>query len=205
MTLLCRAMRVNDWREHFGCPVLDLYSMNEAGPIAVADPVAGGHVPLLAAPAICGNSRWCTVDSVAHLANAARSRSRVDSIFACRCCAIAPAIMPSLCFNGSDPVLVDLEGRPPVRFRNLRGEWLNNIEVTHTLKRFAISQFTLHQGARWQVASSPFEPQQATDENQIRSALLELFGPGQRLMLEQISSFEGKTVQYTSDLAGSQP
>ncbi|MBL8266253.1 hypothetical protein, partial [Steroidobacter sp.] len=30
----------------FGCPVLDIYSMNEAGPIAVLDPAAGGHVLL---------------------------------------------------------------------------------------------------------------------------------------------------------------
>ena len=30
--------------ERFGCPVLDLYSMNEAGPVAVADEKVGGHV-----------------------------------------------------------------------------------------------------------------------------------------------------------------
>src|ERR1700738_2773455 len=30
----------------FGCPVLDLYSMNEAGPIAVFDPGLGGHALL---------------------------------------------------------------------------------------------------------------------------------------------------------------
>ena len=29
--------------ERFKCPVLDLYSMNEAGPLAVADASAGGH------------------------------------------------------------------------------------------------------------------------------------------------------------------
>jgi phenylacetate-CoA ligase len=32
--------------ERFGCPVLDLYSMNEAGPVAVLDERAGGHVLL---------------------------------------------------------------------------------------------------------------------------------------------------------------
>src|SRR5439155_25987468 len=32
--------------ERFGCCVLDLYSLNEAGPVAVADPRAGGHVLL---------------------------------------------------------------------------------------------------------------------------------------------------------------
>lgn len=32
--------------ERFRCPVLDLYSMNEAGPVAVRDPAVGGHVLL---------------------------------------------------------------------------------------------------------------------------------------------------------------
>src|SRR5262249_30239788 len=32
--------------QRFNCPVLDVYSMNEAGPIAVADPTFGGHLLL---------------------------------------------------------------------------------------------------------------------------------------------------------------
>src|SRR5436190_1746992 len=44
MTLL-PAMR-RRLEERFGCPVLDLYSLNEAGPVAVADTAAGGHVLL---------------------------------------------------------------------------------------------------------------------------------------------------------------
>src|SRR5947208_11952586 len=32
--------------ERFGCPVLDLYSLNEAGPVAVFDARSGGHVLL---------------------------------------------------------------------------------------------------------------------------------------------------------------
>ena len=30
----------------FACPVLDLYSLNEAGPVAVFDPALDGHVLL---------------------------------------------------------------------------------------------------------------------------------------------------------------
>jgi phenylacetate-CoA ligase len=109
----------------------------------------------------------------------------------------------SLRFNGIEPVLVGLEGRPPVRFRNMRGEWLNNIEVTHALQRFAIPQFTLHQnrdgGLLLRLSGA------SHDENQIRNAFLELFGPGQRLTLEDVPSFDGKVIQCTSDLAGSQP
>jgi phenylacetate-CoA ligase len=32
--------------EYFGCPVLDVYSMNEAAPLAAFDPAAAGHVLL---------------------------------------------------------------------------------------------------------------------------------------------------------------
>src|SRR5882672_3769676 len=44
MTLL-PAMR-RRLQERFGCPVLDLYSLNEAGPVAVFDALSGGHVLL---------------------------------------------------------------------------------------------------------------------------------------------------------------
>jgi hypothetical protein len=37
---------------HFHCPVLDLYSLNEAGPIAVADATAGSPVVAATASAI---------------------------------------------------------------------------------------------------------------------------------------------------------
>lgn len=184
--------------ERFGCPVLDLYSMNEAGPVAVADPAAGGHVLLqhrlyleILDPAgqplppgecgevtLTGGFNFCLP----------LLRYRTGDYAALR-------------FNGNESVLVGLEGRPPVCFRNMRGEWLNNIEVTHALQRLAIPQFTLHQDRdgglllRWSGSSQ--------DDHQIRDSLLELFGPGQRLVLEQVPSFEGKVVQYTSDLAAS--
>jgi phenylacetate-CoA ligase len=84
----------------------------------------------------------------------------------------------------------------------MRGEWLNNIEVTHALQRFAIPQFMLNQdgdGALLLRLAGTWP-----NEIQVRSALLELFGPGQRLMVEQVPSFEGKIVQYTSSLAEAQ-
>jgi len=49
--LLSVAMMLSDGLRHqledrYGCPVLDLYSMNEVGPIGVFDPALGGHVLL---------------------------------------------------------------------------------------------------------------------------------------------------------------
>jgi phenylacetate-CoA ligase len=100
-------------------------------------------------------------------------------------------------------VLLGLEGRPSVRFRTVRGDWLNNIEVTHAVQRFALAQFTLHQHRDGALLLRIARPDHAPDA--LRNVLLELFGSGQRLTIETLDAFEGKVVQYTSDLAEAQP
>jgi phenylacetate-CoA ligase len=100
-------------------------------------------------------------------------------------------------------VLVGLEGRPPVRFRSAAGDWLNNIEVTHVLQRFAIPQFTLHQDGNGSLLlrlSGAGIPAAA-----IHRGMIELFGADQPLAVEFDARFDDKVVQYTSDLAGAQP
>ena len=193
MTLL-PAMR-QQLEERFSCPVLDLYSMNEAGPVGVADPAAGGHV--LLQPRL-----YVEILDASGTSLPPGMRGEVTLSGGFNFC--LPLLRyrtgdyASLLFNGIEPVLVDIEGRPPVLFRNMRKDWFNNIEVTHALKRFAIPQFTLHQGRDGGLLLR----MSATNgnENEIQTALLELFGPGQRLRLEQNASFDGKTVQYTSEL-----
>jgi phenylacetate-CoA ligase len=105
----------------------------------------------------------------------------------------------ALQFNGAQPVLVGLEGRPPVRFRTSTGEMINNIEVTRALQRFALARYTLHQDRGGSLRLRVSGP--GIDSAAIRQALLELFGPGQPLEIGLADTFEGKVVQYTSDLA----
>ena len=79
------------------------------------------------------------------------------------------------------------------------GEWINNIDVTHALKRFALTQFTLHQSASGDLA---FRFTGARGEaDAIRAALLSLFGPAQPIVIEPNAHFDDKVVQYTSDIA----
>src|SRR5262249_39647597 len=126
----------------FHCPVLDLYSLNEAGPVAVADTAAGGHVLLQhrlyveildpdGRPLPCGQRGEVTLTGGFNFCLPLLRYRTGD-------CAAWD-------WRGTEVVLVGLEGRPPIRFRTMRGEWLNNIEVTHALQRFALAQFTLHQ------------------------------------------------------------
>jgi phenylacetate-CoA ligase len=102
------------------------------------------------------------------------------------------------------PVLVGLEGRPPVRFRTLRGEWINNIEVTHALRPFSVAQFALHQGEDGALRLRVAEPCPRREVDGIREALLALFGAAQPLEIEVVQDFGGKVVQYTSALAGAE-
>jgi phenylacetate-CoA ligase len=198
MTLL-PAMR-RRLEERFHCPVLDLYSMNEAGPVAVADAAAGGHVLL---------QHRLFVEILDEAGNSLKSGQRGEVTvtggfnFCLPLLRYRTGDFASLEFRGGESVLVGLEGRPPVRFRTMTGQWLNNIEVTHALQRFAIPQFALHQdhaGAlRLRLAGADLHA------DAIQRRLLELFGPGQPLTVEPVALFDGKVVQYTSDLAEATP
>ncbi len=194
MTLLPGLRR--DLEQRFGCPVLDVYSMNEAGPVAVADPVADGHVLLQ-------HCMYVEILDAQGRALPPGERGEVTLTGGFNFC--LPLLRyrtgdyAALRFSGPEPVLVGLEGRPPTRFRTMAGEEINNIEVTRVLQPFAIPQYTLHQdrdGTLRLVLARP-GPQMES----IRQGLLELFGAGQRLQIETVDSFEGKVVQYTSDLS----
>jgi phenylacetate-CoA ligase len=186
--------------ERFGCPVLDLYSLNEAGPVAVFDEDAGGHV--LLQPRM-----YVEILDSAGRALPPGERGEVTLTGGFNSC--LPLLryrtgdFAALRFSGAELVLVDLEGRPPVRFRTMLGEWLNNIEITHGLQRFALSQFALHQSANGDLTLRLAGGRGHADE--IRSALLALFGPAQPITIEPDAGFDGKVVQYTSDVMGARP
>lgn len=185
--------------EVFGCPVLDLYSLNEAGPVAVADERCGGHVLL---------QHRMFVEILDSYGRALPSGQRGEVTLTGGFNFCLPLLRyrtgdyASLETRGGEPVLIGLSGRPPIRFRTVLGEWINNIEVTHALRRFVIPQFTLHQRSNGSLLMRGIGLDREPVE--IRSALLELFGPAQPLDLEDVPNFEGKVIQYTSDLPESQ-
>jgi phenylacetate-CoA ligase len=183
--------------DRFECPVLDLYSMNEAGPLAVFDPNLDGHVLLQ-------HRLYVEILNSAGQALEPGQRGEVTLTGGFNFC--LPLLryrtgdFASLEFVSGVPVLRGLEGRPPVRFRTAQREWLNNIEVTHVLQQFAITQFALHQKADGELllrmSGNPHE------EERIRESLLRLFGASQRLTIETLAALGDKVVQYTSALEG---
>jgi phenylacetate-CoA ligase len=177
----------------FGCPVLDIYSTNETGPIAASDEEGRVllqhrlYVEILDAegiPCLPGARGEITVTGGFN-PYLPLLRYRTGD-YAC------------LSFRGTQPVLLGLEGRPPVIFRGTQGQLINNIDVTHALRPFALPQFTLHQAAdgmlRLRMRSAPVE------ESRLREALQALFGHEQLLTIEMVESLGDKVIQYTSDM-----
>lgn len=198
MTLL-PAMRMK-LEGKFSCPVLDLYSMNEAGPVGVADATLGGHVllqPKLYVEILDDYGRPVP----------AGVRGEVTLTGGFNFC--LPLLRyrtgdyAALTDMGSELVLIGLEGRPPVRFRTASGEWLNNIEITHALQRLALPQFSLNQESDGSLEFRFAGPHH--NEVQIKNALLELFGQTQLLSIKSDAVFEGKVTQYASKLQGAEP
>ncbi|RYD69395.1 MAG: capsule biosynthesis protein CapK, partial [Verrucomicrobiaceae bacterium] len=203
--LLCTSMALfpglrSELENWFGCPVLDLYSMSEAGPIAVADESASGHVLLQ-------HCLYVEILDAEGTALPPGQRGEITLTGGFNDC--LPLLRyrtgdyAALHFDGPEPVLVGLSGRPPVRFRTHAGEWLNNLEVTHTLGRFALAQFALHQDAAGGLHLRLCRGHH--DQNAIAQALRKLFGSEVTLEIQDLPELTDKLVQYTSDLAGAQP
>ena len=187
MTLLPAFCRELETR--FGCPVLDIYSMNEAGPIAIG--TEHGHALL---------QHRMFVEILAPDGSAAdRGEITLTGGF--------NPWVPLLRYRTGDHaelkwrdgewLLAGLEGRPPVTFRTANGDVLNNIEVTHRLRRLPLAQWTLHQQCdgslhlRW-CGSAGLDAE-------LRRALDELFG-ALPLNIERVPGFDGKVIQYTAEI-----
>jgi len=181
----------------FGCPVLDLYSMNEVGPIGVWLPQQQGFAllqPRLHVEILDAQGRVLPEGELGEVV--------VSGGF--------NFCLPLLRYRTGDharlvrtpqgPVLRDLQGRSPVRFRRSDGGWVNNIEITHALKPFELTRFALHQQSdgrfMLRVDSRQALPALAPA---LQQALARPLGLPLPLTLEALPPGD-KLRQYTSDL-----
>jgi phenylacetate-CoA ligase len=182
----------------FACPVLDLYSLNEAGPVAVFDPALDGHV--LLQPQL-----YVEILDTAGQPVPAGERGEITLTGGFNFC--LPLLryrtgdFASLDFVRGEPVLRGLEGRAFVRFRRPDGIWLNNIDVTHALRPFPLARFALHQRADSGLEFSVEGPAGALSE--AHEALTKLFGPAAAIESKPfVVGGPAKKPQYSSALAG---
>jgi phenylacetate-CoA ligase len=194
MTLL-PALRA-ELERTFACPVVDLYSLNEAGPVAAFDARRAGHVLL----------QHCMLVEVLDeqgrpLPRGARGEVTLTGgfNFCLPLMRYRTGDFAALELVSGEPVLVGLEGRAPVRFRTRGGEWLNNIEITHALRPFELRQFQLHQADDGSLGLRVLDL--GGREAELATALLALFGAEQKLEIAELGAVQGKLLQYSSELS----
>lgn len=201
--LLCTAMALlpalrAELQQRFRGPVLDLYSMNEAGPLAVYDSRRGGQVLL---------QPRMFVEIVDRDGRAVPPGTRGEIVLTGGFNFCLPLLRyrtgdwASLVERDGEAVLIGLEGRPPVRFRGADGAWRNNIEITHALARAALA---LPRWALHQRADATFElrvPEDWLADARPAAVLRELFGDASRIEVTALPRDGAKVVQYTSALS----
>lgn len=180
--------------EQYGCPVLDLYSLNEAGPIAVADPNRCGHLLL----------QERLIVEIVDAAGRAVPDGEIGEV------TLTGGFndwLPLLRYRTGDYarlvcrdgvwLLEDLNGRAPVRFRTVAGGWVNNVDVTHALAALPLRRYQLGQRADGGVVLrvSPYSAE-LTDAAIL--SLVPLFGVGSHILCQRLEdSMEGaKRAQY---------
>ena len=134
---------------HFGCPVIDWYSLTETGPIGYACPRGPGYHVLPAdlhveaiddqgIPVAPGQRGEITVTGGRNpylplLRYRTGDWGRLE-LAACAC-------------GDTSPRILDLEGREPVLFRAAGGELVNPVDLSRVLRAFPFVQHELRQRA----------------------------------------------------------
>ncbi len=178
--------------QRFDCPVLDIYSLNEVGPVAVHDDAAGGHVLLqhrLYVEILDGEGK--------PVAPGTRGEITVTGgfNFCLPLLRYRTGDYASLVHGPHGPVLVGLAGRSPLRYRTRSGAWINNIDITHALKPLAIALFGVHQRQDGGITLR-LAPGAMAQAPQARALLAPFFG---EITVAALLA-QDKIMQYTSDL-----
>lgn len=187
-------------QQRFRCPVIDLYSMNEAGPIG-ARLLPGEGLRLL-------QSRLL-VEILDAKGNVLPDGQRGEITLTGGFNDYLPLVryrtgdFACLRVDDGEPVLHDFEGRQPVRYRTDQGHWVNNIEITHALQPFPLPQFAFHQ-----TVSGAVDLRVRGDVSQVDAitrAVQGKLGPATQVTVLSHHCFADKVIQYTSDLPGALP
>jgi phenylacetate-CoA ligase len=184
----------NRLEARYRCPVLDFYSMNEAGPIAVYDPALQGHVllqPRMVVEILGENQEPLPPGKHGEITLTGGFNFCLPLI------RYRTGDYASLQWREGEPVLIDFHGRPPVWFTAVDGSQINNVDVTHVLAPMALTQYTLHQQKNGSLIFTGVNSNGREEE--ISQTLKSLFGSDQPITIRSIASFSGKVIQYTRE------
>lgn len=185
----------NALEQHFGCPVVDVYAMTEAGPIAARM----GH-----AFQLLQHRLYVEILDDEGVTCALGERGEITLTGGMN--PYFPLLryrtndFARLSLDGTTPQLEGFEGRAPMTFAGVNGKMVNSADVNRALREFAVWQFTLHQNADGSLLLQVCNP--AVPLSQVRAEMLKLFGAEQKIEILRVESFgaRAKVVQYTRDV-----
>lgn len=169
----------SDLTRRYGCPVLDVYALTEAGIVAVRTPQGHAVLPHDLHVEILDEHDQPVPDGERGEVVLTGGRNPYLPLLRYRTGDFA-----SLARHAGRPLLVDLEGRRPVVFP-VGERVVHSMEVTRMLRRFPLSQYQLHQDAD---GNFRFAYRGAASEDDLRSALRDLLGSQRSLSVEALSS-----------------
>ena len=182
-------------RARYGCPVLDLYALTEAGIVAVRTPE--GHAilpPDLYVEILDEHDEPCPPGVRGEIVLTG-GRNPFAPLLRYRTGDFA-----SLAWQARGPVLVGLEGRLPVQFFTGDGRVVHSMEVARLVRPFPLTQFRLHQDAD---GNFHFGYLGVVEPETIREVLQELLGEDQAITVATLSEFRTgalKVREFSSDI-----
>ena len=153
----------------FECPILNMYALTEAGPIGVEDRGSFLLFPRrLYVEAVRPDDTPCQPNERGELVVTGGFNPMLSLL------RYRTSDYGRVEFRGSQPVLTDLDLRPPTIYRAADGHLVNNIDVTMGLQRFGLDRFEVRQFKDGAVAVRVLGID--VEANQVRAALSDVFG-----------------------------
>lgn len=188
-------------QEVWGAPLLDLYGLRETGPVAVAFAAGAGHALV---------DRRVHVEVLDAAGRAVPHGQRGEVVVTVD----ENPYLPLLRYRTGDhaalgtdgtgrPVLLGLEGRAAVSYRDAGGAARPSIDATQVLQVAGLVAWHLHQGAAGDVRLRAVAPDVPTAQAAARAVRDWLGRPVDLEVLGDVAALgEGKPLRYTSDVPG---